>query len=108
MEKDALILHTLASGAGAGAIQGQGQGQGQGQLQLQPNGSANIRTRAVSATVSFVFYKTAPYEFEGSRTEGVYTQVKGLMDDKVAQDVLDRYVNPHGQQQPFAPIAALF
>lgn len=78
VERDALVLHRLASGSN--------------QALGTPNGSANIRTRAVSPSVSFVFYKSSPYDFESGRSEGVYQQVKGLMEDRVADDVLDRYV----------------
>ena len=78
VERDALVLHRLASGTT--------------HTSAYNNTSANIRTRAVSPTVSFVFYKSTPYEFEGSRGGGVFSQIKGLMDDKQAQDVLDRYV----------------
>lgn len=82
VERDALVLHRLASESNHTLHHSSTTG--------STGTTANIRTRAVSPTVSFVFYKSTPYDFEGSRGAGVYSQVKGLMDDRQAKDVLDR------------------
>jgi hypothetical protein len=74
-ERDALILNTLTAyetQAGTSAT----------------TGFPGLRTRVVSANVSFVFYKTAPYGLEASTS--AWSQVEALVGSHEASVIVQR------------------